>query len=76
MRVCAGLWGLVLLSLQLLAARHASCAFLQNQLPLQVVLATPSELLDNATKELQVTESQAFQVWWLLAVGDSLQAEG
>eukprot|EP00878_Enallax_costatus_P008876 GHUV01009278.1.p1 GENE.GHUV01009278.1~~GHUV01009278.1.p1 ORF type:complete len:812 (+),score=180.05 GHUV01009278.1:182-2617(+) len=56
-----GFWGWVLLLMQLLTARQVSCAFLQNQLPLQVVLTTPTQLLDNTTAEIQVTEGQAFQ---------------
>lgn len=55
-----GWLGLLVLSVQLLSSAEA--AFLQNQLPLEVVLTTPSQLLDNATKSITVSERQAFLV--------------
>uniref|UniRef100_A0A383WAS0 EGF-like domain-containing protein n=1 Tax=Tetradesmus obliquus TaxID=3088 RepID=A0A383WAS0_TETOB len=46
--------------LVLVTALGSDAAFLQNQLPLEVVLTTPSALLDNSTKSIKVEEGQAF----------------
>jgi hypothetical protein len=40
----------------------SDAAFLQNQLPLEILLTTPSELLDNSTDSIKVEDGQAFMV--------------
>jgi hypothetical protein len=40
----------------------SDAAFLQNQLPLEVLLTTPSALLDNSTDAITVEDGQAFTV--------------
>jgi tRNA A37 threonylcarbamoyladenosine synthetase subunit TsaC/SUA5/YrdC len=51
-----------LVLLVLVTALGSDAAFLQNQLPLEVVLTTPSALLDNSTQSIKVEEGQAFMV--------------
>jgi hypothetical protein len=51
-----------LVLLVLVTARSSDAAFLQNQLPFEVVLTTPSALLDNGTEFIKVEDGQAFMV--------------
>jgi len=55
-------WAAVVALLSLQQTLHVYGAFLQNELPLTVVLTTPSELLDGETKSISVSDDLAFLV--------------